>query len=371
MKIAYIVNTRIPTEKAHGYQIMRVLSEWARLGHEVELYVPARRNDITQNAFEYYGLAPTFKIVRVPCLDALRFARVLGPLAFLVTTRSFMRNLKLPKDAVVYTRDADVVRTLSGRGYKVFYNAHNWSHARARKIKGGLGVVCNSRGTHDALVQDTGLPAVVVHNATDTNPWAGSEKRVLREALLLPQDKQVALYAGHMYGWKGVSTLVEAARLLPGMAFVLVGGSAGEQNTLGVLPDNVVLVGQQPHALVAKYLAAADVLVLPNTKTSEESAQFTSPLKMFEYMASGTPIVASDIKSLREVLSEDTALFATPDDAQSLANALSATLARPQEASKRAARALEESARYTWAAHASKAAEFMESLAGPRSDTMR
>ncbi len=362
MKIACVVNARIPTEKAHGYQIMRVMSEWAKLGHEVALYVPARRNPIQDDPFAYYGIEPTFPIMHVPCIDALRFARLLGPLAFFITNRSFLYRLKLPKDYVVYTRDADTVAYLGNRGYVCVYNAHNWAPSRATAIAGALGVVCNSKGTERAVASATKLPTMVAYNAADENPWVGSDKHALREALGLLQDKQIALYAGHLYGWKGTRTLVEAARLVPDLSVVLVGGTPDEQKLLGKVPDNVLMVGHKHRRDVEKYLAAADMLVLPNTKKSEESAQFTSPLKMFEYMASGTPIISSDLPSLREVLSGDTAYFVEPDSARSLAEALRVGVSTSDEASAKAARALDESRHYTWRMHAVKVSEFILSL---------
>ena len=71
MKIAYIQNVRIPTERAHGIQIMKMCEALARLGHDVELIVPRRSNLLKENPFNYYGIRKTFKIRKLPCLDLI------------------------------------------------------------------------------------------------------------------------------------------------------------------------------------------------------------------------------------------------------------------------------------------------------------
>lgn len=91
--------------------------------------------------------------------------------------------------------------------------------------------------------------------------------------------------------------------------------------------------------------AAADVLVLPNTGTDETSVRFTSPLKLFTYMASGRPIVASDLPSIREVLDEQSAYLVTPDDAQALARGITRALS---DTGGRSARAFQLVQRYSW-----------------------
>jgi len=91
--------------------------------------------------------------------------------------------------------------------------------------------------------------------------------------------------------------------------------------------SNVRIDGFQPPARVPLYLAAADLAALPNRSKPEISAKYTSPLKAFEYMASGLPIVASDLPSLREVLGEDPLTrFAEADSSQELADVIKETL---------------------------------------------
>ncbi len=346
MKISYVVNARIPTEKAHGYQIMRVCSELTRLGHDVALYVPTRSNPIKEDAFTYYTLPQTFSIVRVSCIDLMPFAWLLGGLAFKVTGASFLRSLNIPAGSIVYTRDADAVEYLSTKGFKAFYNAHNWEESRKARVQYAKGIVCNSGGTQKA-VAELGLPTIVAPNATDANQFVGQSKTSLREELGLPGGS-IALYAGHVYNWKGGEVLKKAAALVPHVTFAILGESGEAQG-------NLKFLGHKPHAEVAKYLVAADALLLPNIYEGE--SRYTSPLKMFEYMASGTPIVASNLPAIREVLDHETAILVKPGVPEALAEGVATALTNGQTV---AHNALTLSAQYSWSSHAKKVAEFFE-----------
>jgi len=101
-------------------------------------------------------------------------------------------------------------------------------------------------------------------------------------------------------------------------------------------------------ALVADLLSQADVLILPNT-ASAISTRFTSPLKLFEYMAAGRPIVASDLPSIREILRDgENALLVEPGNASALAAAIQRILADPELAAALARAALDQVPAYSW-----------------------
>ena len=61
MKILYLAQIRLPTEKAHGIQIMKTCEAFAEQGAEVVLVVPSHRGDIRQDPFEYYRVKRNFK----------------------------------------------------------------------------------------------------------------------------------------------------------------------------------------------------------------------------------------------------------------------------------------------------------------------
>ena len=109
MKILYIATIRLPTEKAHGIQIMKTCEAFARIGHSVELVVPTRRNMLTDNPFDYYGVERTFKITTLSVPDLVRFGRF----GFLFSALCFSERARWLKQFwtadVVYSRDAFIL----------------------------------------------------------------------------------------------------------------------------------------------------------------------------------------------------------------------------------------------------------------------
>jgi glycosyltransferase involved in cell wall biosynthesis len=169
-------------------------------------------------------------------------------------------------------------------------------------------------------------------------------------------------YAGHLYPWKGVDVLVHALSRLPDAAGLIIGGHPAEPDRARVeslaaslgISGRVSFTGQLPPAQVTARLAGATVLVLPNG-ASAISARYTSPLKLFEYLALGRPIVASDLPAIREVLTDgETALLVPPGDAGALAAGIHRVLSDAALAQRLAAGALELAPRYTWEARAAR-----------------
>jgi glycosyltransferase involved in cell wall biosynthesis len=123
--------------------------------------------------------------------------------------------------------------------------------------------------------------------------------------------------------------------------------------------NNVLILGHRPHREISKYLAAADVLVLPNSAKKKISRSYTSPMKLFEYMASGRPIVASGIPSITEVLNEQNAILVESDDAAALADGIKRALSDNNLADAISKRAYNEAKQYDWNVRARRIMDFL------------
>lgn len=142
-------------------------------------------------------------------------------------------------------------------------------------------------------------------------------------ASLSKNGRAAAVYVGHLYDFKGIPTILDAAKLMPETDFHLVGGfeedvlrQKAEADRGGL--QNVFFHGQKTQTELPTYLRQADVLLLPPS-LQHRSAGSTSPVKLGEYLAAERPIVATDIPGLRNWLTDDEVCFVTPDSGQALA----------------------------------------------------
>ena len=110
------------------------------------------------------------------------------------------------------------------------------------------------------------------------------------------------------------------------------------------------------------FLKTADVLVLPNSAKEAISALYTSPLKLFEYMASRKPIVASNLPSIREVLNEKNSILVRPDDAWALVGGIKKALEDIVLSGRISQAAFENAREYTWEKRAAKIIRFIQNL---------
>lgn len=113
MNITYIANMRLPTEKAHGIQIMKTCESLAKKGATLLLVVPKRRTAITEQVFTYYGVDPVFSIKKIAVLDTV----ALGRLGFFIENLSFLLSILLHytqfRNTVLYSRDEMVLAPLA------------------------------------------------------------------------------------------------------------------------------------------------------------------------------------------------------------------------------------------------------------------
>lgn len=346
MKIICISHWRFPSEKTMAPYMMRVLEAFAREGIDVELWAPRRRNlpELAHaDPFDYHLIERNFKIRKLPVIDLMSYP--LGKFGFLLMLGSFvvsvffkMLFMRGRKDMIFYffdLRDAFTAHWLSD---KTFSEIHMY-------YKSGLDFI-NRRG----FTRMRGIIAATKPLRTEiVREYAVSEEKILyapcgvnferfgidtpkaeaRATLGLPQDKKIILYVGHLFPVKGVNVLFDAHRFLGADEVVyFVGGTDEDIEQFrkkwekAGSPKNIVIVGRKPHGDIPMWLRAADILSIPNTAKDAAGAVESSPSKLMEYMASGRPIVASDVPGIRDVLDEGMGYFVRPDDAEAIADAV-------------------------------------------------
>lgn len=357
---------------AHGIQIMQMCEAFAAAGLEVELVVPKRFNLIKTDPFEYYNVKKIFKIKKLFCLDLLVFQ--LGGFSFLAQTFSFFLVAKF----YLWFKKYDILYTRSEFAGALFEDYIIEIHTLPEKIKAfhkntwlkAKKIVVLTAFIKAGLIK-SGVPEeklMVAPDGVNLNKFAiDIEPSAAREKLNLPLDKKIVLYSGSFcfndwFNWKGVDVALEAAKSFnQDYLFVFVGGEEREVKAMEkkYQMENIKLISHQEQKIIPDYLKAADILLLPNKKGRSDSEKHTSPLKLFEYMASGKPIIASELPSLREILNQENCLFFKPNDASDLANKIRFLFSRHDLAGRISRQASLDVKQYTWGKRANNILNFI------------
>jgi glycosyltransferase involved in cell wall biosynthesis len=157
-----------------------------------------------------------------------------------------------------------------------------------------------------------------------------------RRQLDLPEGLTIG-FTGHIYPGRGADLLFELAKQMPNVNFLWVGGTPElvahwRGKLLEANVTNVTMTGFVKHEVIPLYQAAADVLLMPYSRSIEASsgqdiAEVINPMKMFEYMASGRAIISADLPSIREVLNDGNAVLCEPAEIEKWKVAIESLLA--------------------------------------------
>ncbi|PJE57918.1 MAG: hypothetical protein COU81_03580 [Candidatus Portnoybacteria bacterium CG10_big_fil_rev_8_21_14_0_10_36_7] len=368
MKLIYLANVRMPSERAYGIQIMKTCEALVSAGVDLVLVYPRRKNIIcgNKNIFEYYGINNKFKIKDIPSPDFIKYG--LGSFGFWLSAMFFYLYVVLfllfdyRSYKFVLTRDFYAASFLRALGKKVTVEIHslpeNFSVAFEYFVRLNNKIIVLTQSIAGKMIHWGIMKSKinVVPDGVDMEKFnLGISKEEARERVNLPHNKNLILYSGHLYKWKGVYNLVDASVLLDdNTMIVFVGGTINEDVPTfkkyieEKKADNILILGPKEYSDIPYYLAAADILVLPNSPEERKSSLYTSPLKMFEYMASDRPIVASDLVSLREILTDKSAVFFHADDSVDLADKIKYILNNQEIAVKIAAQAQNDVSKHSW-----------------------
>jgi glycosyltransferase involved in cell wall biosynthesis len=380
MKVAVAAPSAIPARRANTVQVMKMAQALSAIGHEVRLAAPEVVPERAGGRFSWqalsshYGLSRPFEVVWLPArpafrrydygVEAVRWARAWG---------AEMLYTRLPQAAVLASR----------LGLPTVFEIHDLPQGRMgprflrwfMSGKGARRLVMITRALADDLAAQLGprLGAsvgppmgVIAPDAVDLERYQDlpspqeARRRLCPDYPGLAPERFTAGYTGHLYSGRGAELLLEIARRLPHVTFLIVGGEPQDvartrEQARGL--ENVLLAGFAPNSAVPAYQAACDVLLMPYQRQVAASsggniARYLSPMKLFEYMACERAIVSSDLPVLREVLHAENAVLLPGDSADAWVSALE-TL-RQDEALRRslAARARREAQEHTWEARA-------------------
>lgn len=363
-----MANARMPTEKAHGHSAVKLCGAFAKLGVSVELWHPRRHQPDPslrgRSVFDFYGVEPTFVVRTLRNIDIVRVVLLLprGLYRVLFAFHSmlwgaYVGRLAVRRPADVYvTTDTAVAWWLARLGLPTVLDVHAMPAGLRRRLTRGFvkksgfrSIVALTEGNRRRMIE-IGVPdecIVVAGSGVDIQQYKDlPNQEECRTMHNLPLDRPIIGYVGRFQTFgqdKGVSELILAMGLLKprldrlplllcvGGPMEVVPGYTDLAGEVGLSPADVLFVDHVPAVSVPTWIRSLDVgaILFPPT---EHMSHFTSPLKMFEYLAAGVPVVASDLPTLREAAGPgaDVVFVSGSDPVEEAAAAIESFLARPK-----------------------------------------
>ena len=334
----YVTYQSFPADTANSLQTMANIKYLIRQGHNVSLYFPLREKKNTADPKilkEFYSITEDIKIIGVkhnlPFGKINILNRVLYLYSHLVWSYSIVKKLnkeKLNSDFFI-TRSDWVFLFLSLKNRKVIFECHQYTKIRkflinrALKRKYSKIIFLN-----DILKEDYEKKYTlkdnytVLHNGVDLEYYSQESKKKSGEIVFVGRLKRFNESRNINFLLEGLASLGSEHTLkIVGATESEILDLKEESTKLGI-ETQVKIIKRVNYSAVAKELSSASIGILTNSSTNTHSTSYTSPLKYFEYLASGLNIVAVDFPSHRNLPYSDNITFFEENNIESFVNAV-------------------------------------------------
>ena len=375
MRLAVFSTARVPSRTANSIQVLKVCQALLDLGHETRLWLPgpAPQANWPELARQYGVRGPV----------DITWCRAWPPLRrYDYALRSMLQARRWRAD-LLYAWPLQTAALAAGLGFPVVLELHELPSGRLgpgllRAFLRGRGprrLLPITAALRDLAAASYGLP--LQSDSVRLAPMGVDLERYqdlpapaeARRLLAWPQTFTIG-YTGHLYAGRGIELLVEVAGQLPGARFVVIGGEppavqAWQARSRESGAANVQFLGFVPNAELPVCQAACDVLVMPSQRSIAGSSggdigKVASPMKTFEYLASGRAIVASDLPVFREVLNPGNAVLLPPEDTAAWVRTLEALMHDPNRREQLGRQARLDARQYSWLERARHSLEGLE-----------
>ena len=385
MKTYYISPALIPSRAANSIHVVNMCEALAKFDGDVTLFVRSESlnstecNDMLQ---DYYGINAKHINIVVYRSRVGRGAELLIAIYALLHFIKDLLHANIPKSIISRNLYGAVLFGLLFRR-RVVYETHAPDKGFRKYLQGWLiqssriSSVVISDGLRKVIELLHGEKALkqnihVLHDAARSGqaPMGIEERKDARRDLLgnsidINSFDKIVGYFGHLYSGRGIEVIQGVAAKNPKTTFIVYGGNEAEikEYTDNNSSTNLFFMGYLQPGNVRKAMAMMDVLLMPYQEKVSiglgdiDTAQWMSPMKLFEYMAVGVPIISSNLPVLREILTNrENCLLVAPDDINAWSEALrSLTPTLSSSISSKAYRQYLEN--YTWDSRAKKMLE--------------
>ena len=397
MNITIAAPSSIPARRANTIQTMKMAQAFAALGHKIFLAVPqfpdayrsnpnhsidpSRHNDDGwQQLAKHYGIRHPFPIRYFSTHPSLRHYDF--SLKVLYWARQNSSHL-------IYSRLPQTAALASTLNFKTVFEIHDMPQGRMGapllrrylKGRGAVRLVAITASLAHELSQKFKSPVLdqrttIAPDGVDLEryrdiPDPPTARKRLKDSNIVdnsfPRENFTAGYTGHLYRGRCIELILETAARLPSINFLVAGGENGQiidlkDAAVNAGLSNLFTAGFVPNADLPLVQAACDALMMPYqgrvaASSGGDISRYLSPMKLFEYMACGRAILASDLPVLKEILNPGNAVLLAPDDLNAWVNGLKSLESDPTLRESLAAQARTDAAKYSWDKRASRILE--------------
>ena len=377
MRIACISTSAVPSKTANSLQLMKACSALVELEHDVRVWTLGSDPQIEADELaKQYGIHN-----RIP----VRWISDLGwPRGWVYSLRA-IRAARRWRPDLFYVWTYQAAAMASRLGLPTLLELHDRPQGRMgprlfRRYLAGSGaqrlvVTTNAllEWVRESYVELLEPPSTIVApNGVDLERYSNLPTAEEARLLLGLPERLTAGYTGHLYRGRGLDLMLELAKRYPEISFVWAGGEdAAVEHWRSQLSEaavaNIRLLGHVSNDELPMIQAACDILLMPYERKIEVSsggntAAFASPMKVFEYLAAGRAILASDLPVIREVLNDSNSVLLAPEESEAWANALQTLISDPGQRNWLAAHAAEDAHQYSWVVRAGRVLEGLEHL---------
>ncbi|MFL2767431.1 MAG: glycosyltransferase family 4 protein [Dehalococcoidia bacterium] len=340
--VTYLSNLRIPSEMANSVQIMKMCESMSYLGTNVNLVKPERASQLDneyEDLFDYYDIEKKFEITNLRYFDVNKYEKKIPH--YFYRRINYINNwiwerylinyyLRHHKNSVVFMRNTlhfaiNLIKVNNIPTIMEFHNMpplrHIQKYKNLFKYSNNIYPLALTRGLAEDMSSELGIninDILVVPGAVDISKFKPTPVESNK-------DKKLNItYVGSLIKNRGVDLLLEAAKLLPDYCINIIGGVGQElSNAQNYLKKykirNVYLLGHKSQREIYNYYNLADILILPMSGKETHTQKYASPNKLFEYMATGNPIIAANLPSINEILTDgENSLLFEPDNVLNL-----------------------------------------------------
>ncbi len=372
MNIHFWSDSVIPSISANSIQVMKMANAFSLLGNNLTLHAKratAKDNYSYDDLDSLYGITQQFKVhthtshttIKHIDYDIKVLFDVIKSKPDLVFSRSlrgsFLSHLFKQKHILELHY---LPSTLSNR--KMLYELSTSPYLHK--------IIVISNGLRKLLLNKypylSNVIIKVCHDGIDIERFAEysitSDKA--KQKFGIDQKTKIVMYVGHLYEGRGIDLIEQLSQELPYIKFVIIGGKFNDlqyrkTRSTELKLTNLHYWGFIPNSELQDYYQLADVLIMPyenkvTVSGGGDTVQWMSPMKTFEYLASGKPVISSDLPALREVLNDNNAVLVEADNLEHWKNSILNTLTNSKMTTTMCQNARITAESNTWQARASQ-----------------